>query len=66
MTDQSRTRANKMSGQKCVACSDKVPPAKNRGVSVKMVQKWITESNREMSMSACFKYERLIVTTWRR
>ena len=58
MTDQSRTRADKMSGQKRAACSDEVPPAKKRGVSVKMVQKWITESDREMSTSAWLKYEK--------
>ena len=58
MTDQSRKRADKMSGQKRAACSDKVPPAKKRGVSVKTVQKWITESDREMSTSAWLKYEK--------
>ena len=58
MTDQSRKRADKMSGQKHAACSDKVPPAKKRGVSVKMVQKWITESDREMSTSAWLKYKK--------
>ena len=39
MTDQSRKRADKMSGQKRAVCSDEVPPAKKRGVSVKTVQK---------------------------
>ena len=58
MTDQSRKRADKMSGQKRAACSDEVPPAKKRGVSVKTVQKWITESDREMSTSAWLKYEK--------
>ena len=58
MTDQSRTRVDKMSGQKRAACSDEVPPAKKRGVSAKTVQKWITESDREMSMSARLKYEK--------
>ena len=43
VTDQSRKRADKMSVQKRAACSDEVPPAKKRGVSVKTVQKWITE-----------------------
>ena len=56
MTDQSRTRADKMSGQKRAACSDEVPSAKKRGVSVKTVQNWITESDREMSTSAWLKY----------
>ena len=37
-------------------CSDEVPPAKKRGVSVKTVQNWITESDREMSTSAWLKY----------
>ena len=70
--------ADKMSGQKRAACSDKVPPAKivsrgqtlpariwlrkttakKPGVSVKTVQKWITESDREMSTSAWLKYEK--------
>ena len=45
-----------MSGQKRAACSDEVPPAKKRGVSVKTVQNWITESDREMSTSAWLKY----------
>ena len=58
MTNQSRACADKMSGQKCAACSDKVPPVKKPRVSMKMVQKWITESDREMSMSAWFQYEK--------
>ena len=56
MTNQSRTHADKMSGQKRAACSDEVPLAKKRGVSVKTVQKWITESDREMSTSVWLKY----------
>ena len=47
-----------MSGQKRAACSDEVPPAKKPRVLVKMVQKWITESDREMSMSAWLQYEK--------
>ena len=47
-----------MSGQKRAACSDEVPPAKKPKVSVKMVQKWITESDRETSMSAWLQYEK--------
>ena len=58
MTDQSRTRADKMSGQKRAACSDEVPPVKKPRVSVKTVQKWITESDRKMSTSAWLKYEK--------
>ena len=38
--------------QKCAACSDEVAPVMKPGVSVKSVRKWITESDREMNMSA--------------
>ena len=41
--DQSRTHADKMSGQKRAACSDEVPLAKKPRVLVKMVQNWMTE-----------------------
>ena len=46
-----------MSGQKRAACSlaslDKGPPMKKRRVTV---DKWITESDKEISTSALFKY----------
>ena len=41
---------------KCAAYSDEVPPVKKLGVSVKSVQKWIAESDRDISMSAWLKY----------
>ena len=47
-----------MSGQKRAACSDEVPPAKKPRVSVKTVQKWITESDREMITSTWLKHEK--------
>ena len=47
-----------MSGQKHAACSDEVSLAKKPRVLVKMVQKWVTESDREMSMFAWLQYEK--------
>ena len=48
------THMDKMLGRKRTARSDEVPPAKKRGVSVKTVQKRITESNKEIGSSVCF------------
>ena len=59
VTNQSHMRVDEMSAQKHAACSDEDPPAKKRGISVEtVVQKWITESDREMSTSVWLKYEK--------
>ena len=62
MTDQSRTCADKMSGQKRAACSpaslDEGPPMKKHGITVKKIDKWITKSDKEISTSAWLKYEK--------
>ena len=61
MTDQTRTRAEKMSGQKrgVVASETDEVPAKKRGVTVKTVDKWISESDRTMDTSVWLRYEKV-------
>ena len=60
MTDQYRACADKMSGlgRKRAACSDDDPPPKKRGVSAKMVEKWIAENDKALSTSTWLKYDK--------
>ena len=60
MTDQYRACADKMSGlgRKHAACSDDDPPPKKRGVSAKMVEKWIAENDKALSTSTWLKYDK--------
>ena len=58
MADQYQPCADKMSGpgRKRAACFDDDPPPKKRGVSAKMVEKWIAENNKALNTSTWLKY----------